>query len=753
MFQPLVFFGLVACGTEQFDPDIIRLQWNDGDQFHVSSTTRIIVEKGEETPVDMLSLDSIGGEIFEERWTADVIWTYDVVHTDHYPDSDDDLYEYAINGTGEQVPLSVLKVSLDPMLNTDPQLIEMDPVIYLVFRQERNRLAGIIEFINVDGARTEKAYSTKKLNRSYSHLSQSRLSMAPTYLAPFGARWSGSERVLENGKTMSSEMMRSDITDVFFDDLMGGELISARYERGQPWPTWVVTENMSAHIVSEEEIDEMRGFVAQSPNSPEEFDYRAALQAGINLDRATSFDQDTIENLGYTAAVDEQYRPWAGAWWPLKKGELVFGYEYDRDTFSKLIQDKIDPIKKEMDELSAEIRKMDDRYSDEANEKRSEYRKKQIEVHELLTDFYNEIQRDFDGGKIRIEDGRLRKDADTTTNEDGDEVEVPEWNYDINKLSPMDKFALTEYLNGNSTDNPFYLSSWEILNSYNPGGDSWWGHCNGWAAAAILTNEPTESQTIEAGGHEIEFSTADLKGLLTEAHYSTSSQFYGERYNGEEQDVSDLSPEHFHKLVTFYLKEQGVPFVFDTTAKEAVWNYPAWKVEIEMEENGVVENPDKININSADIEGLMTLKGIDEEKAKSIIEWRENNGEFQRGRQITEVISWWDYLFLRNDITHLPDERKYNVVATVTLTTDGVDADHIDSGDEPESLKKVWGYTLVTNGKYEITGGEWDDEEEHPDFAWVPYHNPRYTSNGNSENPHLNYGHLLDTFGDEIERR
>ena len=29
-----------------------------------------------------------------------------------------------------------------------------------MFRQDRNRLAGIIEFLNVDGERTEKAYSS-----------------------------------------------------------------------------------------------------------------------------------------------------------------------------------------------------------------------------------------------------------------------------------------------------------------------------------------------------------------------------------------------------------------------------------------------------------------------------------------------------------------------------------------------------------------------------------------------------------------
>ena len=62
---------------------------------------------------------------------------------------------------------------------------------------------------------------------------------------------------------------------------------------------------------------------------------------------------------------------------------------------------------------------------------------------------------------------------------------------------------------------------------------------------AILTNEPTESVTVTAGSEEITFSTGDIKGLLMELHYGVYAQFYGERYNGEEQDISDLSPAHF----------------------------------------------------------------------------------------------------------------------------------------------------------------------------------------------------------------
>ena len=55
----------------------------------------------------------------------------------------------------------------------------------------------------------------------------------------------------------------------------------------------------------------------------------------------------------------------------------------------------------------------------------------------------------------------------------------------------------------------------------------------------------------------------------------------------EEDDVSDLSPAHFHKLITVFLKEEQVPLVFDTDAKEAVW-IPAWKADVVIEQVGSV---------------------------------------------------------------------------------------------------------------------------------------------------------------------
>jgi hypothetical protein len=520
------------------------------------------------------------------------------------------------------------------------------------------------------------------------------------------------------------------ITDVAFDDTMGGGLVVTRYEDGLPWPTYTVTDNMEARLLSGEEVDAKRADAPYlSPEAPEDFDFRAALASSIDIDAALRLSPEDVE--GWKAEVYEGYRPWAGSWWKQAEGALVFGYD-GRGTYSDEIKDAVDPIKTDMDKLSKDLRDMDDGADKDA--KVEEYRAKQKELVKILVDFYKGIREDLDGGRIVVEDGKM-----THTEDD--------WSYDLEDLSPMDKMALRVYGEGSTANNPFFMPAWELLNHYSPAGGSWWGHCNGWAAAAILTDEPRETKTVDIMGEQVKFTTADQKGLLTEAHYSQYSRFYGARYNGEEDDISDLHPPAFHQIISFYLKEQGVPFVFDTTAGDAVWNYPAWAAEVEMTE---VDNADngKVNVNTANYLELSEVEGIDEGEAARLIDTREAAGPFQDMDAVREIVG--------DDAEGLTIEqakKTYDVVATVTFTTDGVGETHIDFDENaPKGFDKVYSYTLVTDLEGNVLEGTWEDENEHPDFAWVPYSNPRSSSNGNSENPFLEYGDVLNALGDDIER-
>ena len=53
--------------------------------------------------------------------------------------------------------------------------------------------------------------------------------------------------------------------------------------------------------------------------------------------------------------------------------------------------------------------------------------------------------------------------------------------------------------------------------------------------------------------------------------------------------------------------------------------------------NETVASMQKININQADAKTLITLKGIGKDRALKIIEYRENNGPFQKIEDIMKV--------------------------------------------------------------------------------------------------------------------
>lgn len=62
---------------------------------------------------------------------------------------------------------------------------------------------------------------------------------------------------------------------------------------------------------------------------------------------------------------------------------------------------------------------------------------------------------------------------------------------------------------------------------------------------------------------------------------------------------------------------------------------------------------DKVNINTATIEELLTISGIGESKAKSIIEYREEFGEFKKIEDIMEVSGIGEALYekIKDNIT------------------------------------------------------------------------------------------------------
>jgi len=732
---------LAACDNEPAGTRV-SLDWDSAEMFHVGAAYRVANVHTEHIPS---ALEGADEPEFDEHWTDEIFWTFQAIETGLVPTSDDELHPYALKADGSVASLSVLRAYVDASLNDDSELLESDPVVYLVFREDRDRLAAIISFTNVDGVRVERAWSSEDLGKSWSALSQSMLTAAPTYLAPFAATYEDDSKVLENGTELDTVSVDDGVVDTYYDDELGGDLVMSRYEVGEPWPTVTVSDNVSSRLLSDEDLDARRADLPFFlPDPPENFDYRAALASTVDIEAALVLDGATMEG-GWEAEVIRQYQPWAGSWWPLRKAEHVFGWRGSSPTTDNTISDQgydtFKPLKKELEQLNEEIRDMDPGTARDA--KVDEYKTKQSAYVTALVDFYGGVLQGLQGGTITVAAGKVTC-ASSCPGKDS-----AGWEYDLDDLSPYDKYGITLYLEGQTYPNPFYGSAWALLNSWaaNEGGDnSWWGYCNGWAGAAILEDEPRESVTVTAGSHSIVYETADQKGLTTALHYSTYSRFYGARYYKEGDDINDLTPKAFHQLITFYFREQGVAMVFDTTAEAPVWNFPAYGAEVTVRET-TTGGGSKININTADAAALDTLPGIGETLSWRIIDYRETYGPFQSIEDITKVRGIGSATFnkVEDQITVDAFQRTFDVCADVQFSTDGVDEEHIDSTTAPRGFTELYCYQLSTDSDGRVAGvGTWDDPSDHPDFAWVPYSNPVGASSGGSENPYLNYGTYLD---------
>jgi len=96
----------------------------------------------------------------------------------------------------------------------------------------------------------------------------------------------------------------------------------------------------------------------------------------------------------------------------------------------------------------------------------------------------------------------------------------------------------------------------------------WAGHCNGFAAAALLEPEPQEPVTALG----VTFSVADLKGLLVDYHFGDAAVWsFGD-------SGADVSPAKFHSMLLDWVGRGNKGFVvtFDLGGGE-VWSYPVYR--------------------------------------------------------------------------------------------------------------------------------------------------------------------------------
>ncbi len=129
---------------------------------------------------------------------------------------------------------------------------------------------------------------------------------------------------------------------------------------------------------------------------------------------------------------------------------------------------------------------------------------------------------------------------------------------------PLDKYD--QYTLALRGDDPG-TRNWERQSVFFPN-TPWAGHCNGFAAAALL--EPEPQQPVSALG--VTFSVADLKGLLADYHFGDAATWsYGDAN-------AEVNPARFHAMLLNWVaaSNKGLVVTYDMGGGE-VWSYPLYR--------------------------------------------------------------------------------------------------------------------------------------------------------------------------------
>lgn len=94
----------------------------------------------------------------------------------------------------------------------------------------------------------------------------------------------------------------------------------------------------------------------------------------------------------------------------------------------------------------------------------------------------------------------------------------------------------------------------------------WYGHCNGWAAAAIRHAEPVKSVTKNG----VTFSPSDIKGLLAELY------IYNQHVVLAGENESPIGAAELHAIITNWIGLGEHPLGIEAEPGEEKWNYPAY---------------------------------------------------------------------------------------------------------------------------------------------------------------------------------
>lgn len=283
------------------------------------------------------------------------------------------------------------------------------------------------------------------------------------------------------------------------------------------------------------------------------------------------------------------------------------------------------------------------------------------------------------------------------------------WPYETNGIS--NAASRYDQARGGGT-----AASWERSNhgAGVPGLESWFGHCNGWAAAAVLYREPRAAAT--AGSQS--FPVAEQKAILSELAMEVRADFFGSRNednNSSSQTFQDVAPDVFFLVLTNYVGN-GLGLIIDRYTGNQVWNHPLAGYRISP-------------IRPADSLGPAP-----------------GNPDIHRVNVTTQV--WW----VRDDVEggHLTEPFAFEDGQSYESRTFRyevwLDAPPVFDG--AGNLASAGKVVVARQGNSSI-GGAWRNSglelfNSHPDYIWVPH---AVTPSTGYSNPGIDAAFIESTFG------
>lgn len=212
--------------------------------------------------------------------------------------------------------------------------------------------------------------------------------------------------------------------------------------------------------------------------------------------------------------------------------------------------------------------------------------------------------------------------------------------------------------------------------------EEWWSHNHAWAAAAIMAPEPQDAVTLNG----VTFEVADIKALINATYEGGGSLFLGSRCNAKEvqrdghgriidPECRDVNPGAFHVVILNHMGMRKRSFIIDATYNFEVWNQPVRDYQIQRQEE-------------VSLEAALELLGRTD-------------------------VSGYPYNRDAKRFVHVKMKLRYVVAASASKEPYLPDIDDY-------TRTHHYNYLLELKDDGDIDGGEWIEDQPHPDFMWAP---------------------------------